>query len=273
MVIYYRNDLIKCLTFFSSLKGAASDWFYSLPSLFIHNLTLVTKAFLIQYASYQEAKWNSHHLLLIELRQEDSLKLYINFFQSQLTKISNCGEEVSTLAFISRLEVTHSLYKHILKHNAAKISEVLSRAQPYILLEEAMKASSNRWAKPGDGEAKSKSLHEAFDHIQDRFWGQSTHKRQAFPILPPNPLWDYRSMEHFTLLKLLINEVFNTIKDDRDQSNTIPHFLGRRNIVSSTIAKGTKSYTIGPFEGIWRRLSSSTYSNSTSSLPKQPLDN
>jgi len=272
MVIYSRNDPIKCLTFFSSIKGAASDWFYSLPPLFIHNLTLVTEAFLIQYASFQEAKWNSHHLLLIELRQEDSLKLYINFFQNQLTKISNCGEEVSTLAFISRLEVTHSLYKYTLKHNAAKISEVLSRAQPYILLEEAMKASSNRCVKPGDGESKSKSPHEAFDHIQDRFWGQPTRKRQALPILPPNPLWDHRSMEHFTLLKLLINEVFNTIKDDRDQSNTIPYFLGQRNIVSSTIAKGTKSYTVGPFEGR-RRLSSSAYSNSTSSLPKHPPDN
>jgi len=66
------------------------------------------------------------------MRQEDSLKSYINLFQSQLTKVSNCGEEVSTFTFISGLQVTHPLYKHLLKHNVAKMSEVLSRAQPYI---------------------------------------------------------------------------------------------------------------------------------------------
>ena len=61
--------------------------------------------------------------------------------------------------------------------------------------------------------------------------------------------------------------------DNWGQSNTIPHFLGRRNIVSSTTANGTKSYTVGPFEGTWRLSSRKAYSNSTSFLPKQPQDN
>ena len=101
------------------------------------------------------------------MRQRDSLKLYINFFQNQLTKFSNCGKEVSTLAFISGLQVTYPLYKHLLKHNVAKTSEVLFQAQSYIQLEEAKKASSNHSAKPGDGGEKSKPLYEAPDHAQD----------------------------------------------------------------------------------------------------------
>ena len=146
------------------------------------------------------------------MRQEDSLKLYINFSKLANQNLVLWWRSLHTRVH-QRLQVTHSLYKHILKHNVTKISEVLSRAQPYIQLVEAMKASSNRCAKPDDGEVKSKSPHEAFDHIHDQFCGQPTHKRQALPILPPNPLLDYRSMEQFTSLKLPINEVFNTIKD------------------------------------------------------------
>jgi len=60
------------------------------------------------------------------MRPGDNHKSYINFFQSQLTKVSNCGKEVSALAFISGLQVTQLLYKHVLKHNFTKMSEALS---------------------------------------------------------------------------------------------------------------------------------------------------
>jgi len=75
------------------------------------------------------------------MRPRDNLKSYINFFQGQLAKVSSCGEEVSAFAFINGLQVLHP-YKHLLKHNFTKMSEVLSRAQPYIQLEETMKAFS-----------------------------------------------------------------------------------------------------------------------------------
>ena len=98
------------------------------------------------------------------MRQGDWLKSYINFFQSQLTKVSNCGEEISTPAFFSGLQVTHPLYKHLQKHNVVKMSEILSRAQRYIQVEEVMKDSSNHSAKPGEGGGKSKYLRDASEH-------------------------------------------------------------------------------------------------------------
>ena len=80
MVIYACNDQIMCLTFPASLKGVASDWFYSLPLRSLHNFAEVTEVFLTQYASCQEAKKNSHYLLSVRMRQRDGLKSYINFF-------------------------------------------------------------------------------------------------------------------------------------------------------------------------------------------------
>ena len=110
----------------------------------------------------------------MKMRQGDSLKSYIGYFQSQLVKVSNCGEDVSALVFISGLQVTHLKYKHLLKHNITRINEVLSRAQLYIQLEKAMENSANHSAKRSDEGGNSKSLHETSAHAQDRNWGQPT---------------------------------------------------------------------------------------------------
>ena len=91
------------------------------------------------------------------MRQGDSLKSYIGFFQSQLAKVLSCDEDVSALTFIRGLQVSHPLYKHLLKYDVTGISNVLSRAKPYIQLDEARKISSNHSAKPGDHEGKSVS--------------------------------------------------------------------------------------------------------------------
>ena len=64
-------------------------------------------------------------------------------FQSKLVKVFNYVEDISALAFISWLHVFHPLYKHLLKHDVTRMSEVMSRAQPYIQLEEAMKSSDS----------------------------------------------------------------------------------------------------------------------------------
>ena len=101
-----------------------SDWFYFLPRRSLHNFEEITEAFL-------EVKKNNHHLLTVKMRQSDNLKSYISYFQNQLTKIPSCGEDVSELAFINELQISHPLCKHLLKHNVTQMSEVLSRAQPY----------------------------------------------------------------------------------------------------------------------------------------------
>ena len=66
------------------------------------------------------------------MRQGDNIKSYIGYFQIQLDKVPHYGEDVSTLAFISELQVFHQLYKHLLKHDVPRMSEVVSQSQPYI---------------------------------------------------------------------------------------------------------------------------------------------
>ena len=76
-----------------------------------------------------------------------------------------------------------------------------------------MKTSANHSVKHDDNRGKSKSPHEASAHAQDRNEGQPAYKRQTLQVLSPSSLQAYKPIEIFTPLKLCINEVFNTIKD------------------------------------------------------------
>jgi len=115
MVVYSRNVPLMCLT-----------WFYSLSPHSLYNFEEVIKPFLTQYTSYREAKRNNRYLLTIKKRQGNNLKSYIGCFQSQLAKVSDCNEDISAITFISELQVSHPMYKHLLKHNVTRMSEILS---------------------------------------------------------------------------------------------------------------------------------------------------
>ena len=93
MVVYSRNDPLMCLTFLSCLKGVFSDWFYSLPPRSLYNFDEITKVFPNQYASCWEAKKNNDHLPTVKIRQGDNFKLYIGYFQNQLSKVRNCVKD------------------------------------------------------------------------------------------------------------------------------------------------------------------------------------
>ena len=155
-MIHARNDSILCWIFPSSLKGIASDWFYFLPPRSIHNFEDLTKLFITQYSSLKGFKQNNHHLLSVNMRPSDRLKAYIGYFQNKLAKVHNCSEDASTLAFINGLRVTHLLYKHLVKYNVTRWSEVQYRTQPYIRLEEAMKSFTNPSFNRGDDGTKLK---------------------------------------------------------------------------------------------------------------------
>jgi len=165
------------------------------------------------------------------MRQSDNLKSYIGYFQSQLAKISNCGEDVSVLAFISGLQVSHPLYKHLLKHNVTRMSEVLSRAQPYIQLE-VMKTFANYSAKRDRG--KSKALHEASAHAQDSLTEPTTRYNNSLRSGSP-------SMKSSTLSRI------NLGSGIRDPSSMTP-YLEQKSTAPTTTVRDTRSFIIGASE-------------------------
>jgi len=144
MVINVRNNSILCQIFSPSERDNLR--LVLLPSpRFIHNFRGLRKLFLVQYSSHQEFKQNNHHLFSVKMRPSDGLKAYISYFHNQLAKVHNCSA-------INGLRVSHTLYKHLVKYNVTRWSEILYRAQPYIELEEAMKNSANSSFNRGETE-------------------------------------------------------------------------------------------------------------------------
>ena len=76
-----------------------------------------------------------------------------------------------------------------------------------------MKSAVNHFLKRSNDEENMSSQRDTPTHASNENRGQRAFKKQAFPILSPNSLRAFRVEQHFTLLRLSINEVFNAIKD------------------------------------------------------------
>ena len=61
------------------------------------------------------------------MKTGESMKNYINYFQSEMTLVYNCNEDVAAASFINGLQVTHSFYKHVVKNNVTKIRDISIR--------------------------------------------------------------------------------------------------------------------------------------------------
>ena len=126
MVVHFQDDFLMSRLFPSSLKGAAYDWFYTLPRQSLWSFEEVKQVFYHQYASRRELKKNNMHLLTIKMKPGESLKQYVDYFHSQMTLVYNCNDDVVAAAFISGMQVTHSFYKYLVKHEVTKMRDILA---------------------------------------------------------------------------------------------------------------------------------------------------
>jgi len=65
---------------------------------------------------------------MVRMKPRESMKSYVNYFQSQMALVYNCNEDVTAAAFFSGLQVTHSFYKHLGKNDVTKM-DILVRVQ------------------------------------------------------------------------------------------------------------------------------------------------
>ena len=66
------------------------------------------------------------------MKPGESLTHYVSY----LTLVYNYNDVV-TVAFINGLQVFHSFYKHLVKHEVTKMRDILSRSKKYIQIENA----------------------------------------------------------------------------------------------------------------------------------------
>ena len=139
-----------------SLNGAAYQRYFSLPKNSLQSFDDVTDAFYNQFTSWGVFQRNNNYLLAVRMKPGERLKSYINYFQSQMTLVYNCDEDVATAAFISGLQVIYSFFKHLVKNDVTKVRDILVRAQKYMQIEEATRSAITRPLREAKGAVSPK---------------------------------------------------------------------------------------------------------------------
>jgi len=203
------------------------------------------------------------------MRPSDYLKTYIGYFQNHLA-LHNCCENTSALIFISGLRITHPLYKHLIKYNVTRWSEVLYRAQPYIQLEEAMKSQPTRLSTATKTEQNKAAARRLLLHWPPGSWARCFQEApmQGQPRA-------YQIFDSFTSLKLPIQDAFEAIKGQlwvkRPEANTRdPTHPKLETTVPSTTTRDTELLNASLSASFLKILSSKAISESTSLHTEPP---
>ncbi|XP_034208408.1 uncharacterized protein LOC117622007 [Prunus dulcis] len=140
-----------CKVFAMTLRGAAQDWFHTLPSGSINSFKELTYVFTKEYTSYRTIKKNPDHLFNLRKKPEESLRDYIKRFKAEKANIVGCDDQIASSAFKKGLPAEHDLYRELTITPSQTLAEVFATAERYALWDDdriAAKKSTEQEDRP-----------------------------------------------------------------------------------------------------------------------------
>ena len=132
MELHGYQDPVRCRAFVITLKGPALALFNRISS-FIE----LSIAFVSHFIGARTYKKLSYHLLTLKQSSQESLRSYVQRFNTESLKVDIFDEKFT--AFITRLGVqSKDLMFSILKNPQASMAKVLVKTEKYINDEEAL---------------------------------------------------------------------------------------------------------------------------------------
>ncbi|CAL9021694.1 unnamed protein product [Prunus brigantina] len=113
MILYKADDALICKVFVMTLKGAAQDWFHTLPFASIGNFKELALIFTKEYTSYKMVRKHADHLFNLHKKIDESLRDYLKQFKAEKANIIECNDQVASLAFKKGLPIEHELYREL----------------------------------------------------------------------------------------------------------------------------------------------------------------
>ena len=139
MELHGYQDPVRCRAFATTLKGPALAWFNRIPPSSISSLRELSIAFVSHFIGARTYRKPSYHLLTVNQGSQESLKSYVQRFNTESLKIDVPDEKFAITAFIAGLGVqSKDLMFSISKNPQASMAEVLAKAEKYINGEEAL---------------------------------------------------------------------------------------------------------------------------------------
>ena len=139
MELHGYQDLVRCRAFAITLKGPTLAWFNRLSSSSISSFTELSIAFVSHFIGARTYRKPSYHLLTIKQSSQESLRSYVQRFNTESLKVDILDEKFTITAFIAGLGVqSKDLMFFISKNSQASMAEVLAKTEKYINGEEAL---------------------------------------------------------------------------------------------------------------------------------------
>ncbi|CAL9019861.1 unnamed protein product [Prunus brigantina] len=133
MILYKADDALMCKVFAMTLRGAAQDWFHTLPSASIGNFKEFAIIFTKEYTSYKTVRKHADHLFNLRKKPDESLRDYLRRFKAEKANIIGCNDQVASSAFKKGLPTEHELYRELAITPSQTLAEVFATAERYAL--------------------------------------------------------------------------------------------------------------------------------------------
>ena len=139
MELHGYQDPVRCSDFAITLKGPALAWFNRLPPSSVSSFRELSIAFVSHFIGVRTYRKSSYHLLTIKKNPQESLRSYVQRFNTKSLKVDVPDEKFAITAFIAGLGVqSKDLMFSISKNPQASMDKVLAKAEKYINGEEAL---------------------------------------------------------------------------------------------------------------------------------------
>ncbi|KAL0428390.1 UNVERIFIED_CONTAM: hypothetical protein Slati_3013800 [Sesamum latifolium] len=135
-LLHRYTDDIKCRVFVTTFARAAQQWFNQLPPSMIGSFREFRSLFLHQFASSRNHRKTELSLFSIRQKEGESLKDYLQRFNTAALEVSSANQEVKASAFVQGL-MDGDFFKLLAKKPATKFDILLARAAKYINMEDA----------------------------------------------------------------------------------------------------------------------------------------
>ncbi|CAL8119241.1 unnamed protein product [Prunus armeniaca] len=133
MILHKADNALMCKVFVVTLRGAAQDWFHTLPSGSINSFKELAYVFTKEYTSYRTIKKNPDHLYNLRKKSDESLRDYIKRFKAEKANIVGCDDRIASSAFKKGLPTEHDLYRELTITPSQTLAEVYATAERYAL--------------------------------------------------------------------------------------------------------------------------------------------
>ncbi|CAL2254004.1 unnamed protein product [Prunus armeniaca] len=200
MILHKADDALMCKVFVVTLRGAAQDWFHTLPSGSINSFKELAYVFTKEYTSYRTIKKNPDHLYNLRKKSDESLRDYIKRFKAEKANIVGCDDRIASSAFKKGLPVEHDLYRELTITPSQTLAEVYATAERYALWDDD-RIAAKKSTKQEDQPTKRACQR------SDGFSNKNKDKRKS------HPQGDGTAGENYTKFTIPIHQILAQVKN------------------------------------------------------------